>query len=93
MYSYTDKFFGYHQVRIVKEDQHKTTFIIEWSCYQYTLMPFGLNNAPAIFSRIVVFAFKYFIHKFLEVYFYDWTVFGRVRDHIEILCMLLEHFC
>ena len=52
-------------------------------------MPFGLKNARAIFSRIVVFAFKYFIHKFLEFYFDDWTVFGLVRDHIESLHMML----
>ena len=27
MYSFTDRFSGYHQVRIVQEDHHKTTFI------------------------------------------------------------------
>ena len=54
-------------------------------------MPFGLKNDPPIVSRIVVSAFKYFIHKFLEVYFDDWTVFGLVRDHIESLRMMLEH--
>ena len=82
MLSFTHKFSGYHQVRIVKEDRQKMTFVIEWGCYQYMVMPFGLKNSPAIFSRIVVSAFKYFIHKFLEVYFDDWTVFGLVRDHI-----------
>ena len=65
------------------------TFITEWGCYQYTVMPFGLKNAPAIFSRIVVSTFKDFIHKFLEVYFDDWIVFGLVRDHIESLRMML----
>ena len=55
-------------------------------------MPFGLKNAPAIFSRIVVAAFKYFIHKFLEVYFDDWTIFGLVKDHIERLRMMLGCF-
>jgi hypothetical protein len=34
-------------------------------------MPFGLKNAPAIFSRVVVEAFKEFLHKFLEAYFDD----------------------
>ena len=71
MYSFTDGFSGYHQVQISKEDRYKNTFIIEWGCYQYTVMPFGLKNAPAIFSRIVVSAFKDSIHKFLEVYFDD----------------------
>ena len=89
MYSFTDGFLGYHQVRIVKEDFHKKTFIAEWGCYQYTVMPFGLKNAPAIFSRIVVSNFKDFSHKFLEVYFDDWTMFGLVRDHIKSLHMML----
>ena len=35
-------------------------------------MPFGLKNAPAIFSRIVVVAFKDFIQTFLAVYIDDW---------------------
>ena len=53
-------------------------------------MPFGLKNVPAIFSRIIVSSFNDFIHKFLEVYFDDWTVFGLVRDHIESMRMILE---
>ena len=90
MYSFTDGFLVYHQVIIAQEDCHETNFVTKWGCYQYTVMPFGLKNTPAIFSRIVVSAFKYFIHKFLKVYFDDWTVFGLVRDHIEILCMMLD---
>ena len=45
---------------------------------------------PTKFSRIVVAAFKKFIHKFLEVYFDDWTVFGLIKYHIESLRMMLE---
>ena len=52
------------------------------------VMLFGLDNALAIFSRIVVAAFKYFIHKFIKVYFDDWTVYGIVKDHIESLRMM-----
>jgi len=89
-YSFTDRFYGYHQIKIAKEDQHKTTFSIEWGCYQYTVMSFGLKNALAIFSRVVVDAFKEFIHKFVKVYFDDWTVFGSLGDHIENLRMILD---
>ena len=60
MYSFIDGFFGYHQVRITKEDHHKMTFVTKWGCYQYTVIPFGLKNEPTTFSRIVVYAFKRF---------------------------------
>ena len=66
MYSFIDEFSGYHQIRITKEDRHKfTTFVTESGCFQYIVMPFGLRNAPTIFSSIVVAAFKYFIQKLL----------------------------
>jgi hypothetical protein len=58
VYSFTDGFSGYHQICIAKEECHKTTFSTEWGSYQYTVMPFGLKNAPTIFSRVVVEAFK-----------------------------------
>ena len=53
-------------------------------------MPFGLKNAPTIFSRVVISAFKEYIHKFLEVYFDDWTIFGLVKYHITSLRLMLN---
>jgi hypothetical protein len=89
-YSFTDGFLGYHQIRIAKEDHHKMNFSIEWGSYQYTVMSFGLKNAPAIFSMVVVEAFKEFLHKFLEAYFDDWTVFIILQNHIECLRIMLD---
>jgi hypothetical protein len=60
-------FSGYHQVRIAEEDQAKITFATEWGSFAYTVIPFVLKNASTVFSRIVVTAFKEFIHKFLEI--------------------------
>jgi hypothetical protein len=54
------------------------------------VIPFGLKNALAIFSRVVVEAFKEFLHKFLEAYFDDWTVFSLLKDHIECLRLMLD---
>ena len=90
VYSFTDGFSGYHQIRIAPEDRHKTTFATEMGSFQYTIIPFGLKNAPAMFSRVVISAFKEFIHKFLEVYFDDWTIFGLVKDHITSLRLMLD---
>jgi len=55
-------------------------------------MPFGLKNALVIFSCIVVVALKECIHKFLEVYLDDWTIFGLAKDHIASLNFMLDTF-
>eukprot|EP00253_Pinus_taeda_P029713 PITA_29713 len=89
-YSFTDGFSGYHQIKIAPEDRSKTKFATKWGCFQYTVMPYGLKNAPAIFSRILVASFKEFIHKFLEVYLDDWTVFELVKKHVESLQLMLD---
>jgi len=81
-YYFIDGFLGYHKIKIVQEDRYKTTFATEWGSYQYIVIPFGLKNAPTIFSRAVVTTFKELIHKFLEVYLHDWTVLILLKDHI-----------
>jgi hypothetical protein len=53
-------------------------------------MPFGLKNAPTVFSRIVVKAFQEYIYKTMVVYFDDWTIYNLLKDHIQWLRMMLE---
>ena len=53
-------------------------------------MPFGLKNALAVFSRVVVIVFKEFIQTFLHVYMDDWTIYGIISDHIDNLQLMLE---
>ena len=89
VYSLTNGFSRYHQVIIHKEDKHKTNFATKWGSFQYTMMPFGLKNAPAIFSKLVVVVFKEYIHNFVEVYFDDWTIFGLLKKHVEALRLML----
>jgi hypothetical protein len=38
----------------------------------------------------VVIAFKDFIHTFLEVYLDDWTIFILLKDHVEVLRLILD---
>jgi hypothetical protein len=84
-YSFTDGFSGYHQINIELGDRYKTTFSMEWGSYQYIVMSFGLKNRPKIFSRVVIFEFKEFIHQFLEVYLNDWTIYILLKEHVEFL--------
>jgi hypothetical protein len=89
-YSFTDGFSGYHQVRIIEEDKKKTTFITEWGSFTYNVIPFGLKNAPTIASRIVIAVFREFIHKFVEVYMDDWTMYNLLKDHVRLLRLMFD---
>jgi hypothetical protein len=53
-------------------------------------MPFGLKNALTIFSRVVIGTFKDFIHQFLEENLDDLTFYSLLKDHVEVLRMMLE---
>ena len=49
-----------------------------------------IEECIAIFLRIVIAALREYIHKFLEVYFDDWIVFGLIRSHVENLRLMLD---
>jgi hypothetical protein len=44
---------GYHQVRIKEEYISKTTFRTRYGHYEFTMVPFGLSNAPAVFMCLM----------------------------------------
>jgi hypothetical protein len=41
----------YHQVRIRDEDISKTSFGTRYGHYKFTVVPFGLSNAPVVFMH------------------------------------------
>jgi hypothetical protein len=65
MYTFVDGYKGYHQVKIVPEDQLKTTFTTPWGTFCYTVRPFGLCNALGTFQRLMNKVFEPFLGLFL----------------------------
>jgi hypothetical protein len=44
VYSLLDDFYGYHQISITPEDEHKITFIIKWVAFVWVVMCFGVKH-------------------------------------------------
>jgi hypothetical protein len=91
MLSLLDRFSGYNQVLVSKEDRLKTTFRTKWGTYADDKMPFGLINAGATFQRAMDIAFKGLINKSVVVYLDDITVYSKIRkEHIPHLKAIFE---
>ena len=89
-YSFIDRFPGYNQVYIAKENQHKTTFVCEFGFFSYKVMSFGLKNAPEVLSRIVVKTFQEYLYKTMAVYFDDWMIYYLIKVYIHYLRLMPE---
>jgi len=49
---------GYNLLRIAVGDEWKTAFRTKKGLFEYTIMPFGLMNAPASFQELMDTIFK-----------------------------------
>jgi hypothetical protein len=81
---------GYHQLKIRECDIPKTAFISRYGLYEYTVMSFGLTNAPAYFMYLMNKVFMEYLDKFVTVFINDIWVYSRSEeDHEEHLRLAL----
>ena len=77
---------GYWQVGMEHGDREKTAFTIGTGLWQFTVMPFGLCNAPATFERLMEVVLKGLSWKTCLVYLDDIIVVGRsFQEHLKNL--------
>ncbi|XP_019166967.1 PREDICTED: uncharacterized protein LOC109162738 [Ipomoea nil] len=84
--SFMDAFHGYHQISMHEEDAEKTAFTTPEGIFCYLVMPFGLKNARATYTRMVAKLFKTVLGRNMEAYVDDMIVKSRkATSHVEDL--------
>jgi hypothetical protein len=82
---------GYHQLKIRECDIPKTTFILRYGLYEYTMMSFRLTNASAYFMYLMNKVFIEYLGKFVVVFIDDILIYSKSEEeHQEYLCLVLQ---
>jgi hypothetical protein len=82
----------YHQLKIRESDIPKTAFRTRYGLYEYTVMSFGLTNAPAYFIYLMNKVFMEYLDKFVVVFIDDIIIFSKTEEeHENHLRMVLEN--
>ena len=78
-------------MKIREQDIPKTAFTTRYGLYEYTVMSFGLTNAPAYFMSMMNKVFMEYLDKFVMVFIDDILVlFKSEEEPKEHLRLVLE---
>jgi hypothetical protein len=78
-------------LKIQECDILKTAFILRYGLYKYTVISFGLINAPAYFMYIMNKIFMQYLDKFFVVFIDDILLYSRSEEeHEELLRFILK---
>ena len=84
---------GYWQIELDPIDKHRTAFVMHCGLYQFTVMAFGLCNAPSCFQKLMDCVLSNLNYKDCLVYLDDVIVFGETpEEHTQRLDWLLQRF-
>jgi hypothetical protein len=82
---------GYHQMKIRSFDISKTAFSTRYGLYEFTVMSFGLTNAPTYFMNLMNKVFMEYLGKFVVVFIDDILIYSKNdSEHEEHLRMVLQ---
>jgi hypothetical protein len=74
---------GYHQLKVWECDIPKTTFILRYGLYEFTVMSFELTNASAYIIYMMNKVLMEYLDKFVVVFIDDILVYSRSEEEHE----------
>lgn len=91
-FSSLDLNMAYHQIPMSEKDKEKTAFATpHGGLYHYTVMPFGLCNAPATFQRVIEQALNGLQWNITVLYLDDIVVYScTFEEHLDNLIFVLD---
>ncbi len=85
-FSKIDLRMGYHQIRLDQDAKDKSAFVTHQGKFSYTVMPFGLKNAPVTFALAMSKIFHNLTFKSCLVYLDDIILYNRTfEEHLATL--------
>jgi hypothetical protein len=91
VFSKIDLRLGYHQLRIRPSHIPKPAFFTKYGLYEFTVMSFGLTNAPAFFMNLMNSVFMDYLYKFVVVFIDDILIYSQSEEeHADHLRMVLQ---
>ena len=82
---------GYHQIRLHKDSIPNTAFRTRYGLFEFTVLPFGLTNAPSTFMSLMNDVFHEYLDKFVIIYLDDILIFSPTfEEHLHHLKTVLE---
>nr|XP_020152320.1 uncharacterized protein LOC109737602 [Aegilops tauschii subsp. strangulata] len=82
---------GYHQIRLAKGEEFKTTFQTHFGHYEFKVLSFGLAGGPATFIDAMTETLHPVLRHCVLLFFDDILVFSKTwAEHIDHLRQVLE---